>query len=146
MAGLPLTTLPELPLFAFPPVEANDEAAVRALWVEMTLRMEAGLESPWPDVTCVGFHERGGATPHYSLGIPAAGALPDGMVETSVPGGRFAQYSVGGSYAGVPAAFQMLSRLCAQGGQVESGLRLEIYRPVDGEGKRVTDVYLGVAE
>jgi GyrI-like small molecule binding domain len=147
MAGLEIVDLPSFRLLVFEPVAAVAEAQVRALWVNLSLQIEAGMASAVPDVAAVGVRDRRGAAPTYTLGVPSTGVQGvEGLQELITPDGRFAHHSVQGPYSGVAAALEMMERLLKRSAVKRGDVDLEVYRPADAEGRTRTDVYLGIRD
>jgi hypothetical protein len=133
-------------LAVFEPVAAVAEAQVRALWVNLSLQVEAGMASAVRDVAAVGVRDRRGDEATYTLGVPVSDAgAPEGLTEFVTPAGRFAHHGVQGPYSGVAAALEMMERLLERSAERRGDVDLELYRPADAEGRTRTDIYLGVA-
>lgn len=149
MSALPLVELPSYRLAVLPPVDPASDQHVRRLWVGLSLRFEAGLQSAAAGVLSVGVIDRRDEPGSYALGVPIAEStvfMPEGMQELATPAGRYLNHTVVGPYAAIPAAFQMLGRQVDRAGVRRSGVDLEIYHPPDSDGRTSTDLFVGVAD
>jgi predicted transcriptional regulator YdeE len=146
---LPLVELPEYRLAVLPPVDPGSDQSVRRLWVEFSLRLEAGLRSDAPGVLSVGVIDRRHEPGRYALGVPLSEStvfMPEGMQELTTPAGRYLNHAVLGPYAAIPAAFEMLGRQIDDAGAQRSGVDLEVYRPPDADGRTATDLFVGIVD
>ncbi|HEX5939671.1 MAG TPA: GyrI-like domain-containing protein [Dehalococcoidia bacterium] len=149
MVALPLVELPEYRLAILPPVDPKSDHNVRRLWVELSLRLEAGLRSEAPGVLSVGVMDRRHEPGRYALGVPVSESIvfmPEGMEELTTPAGRYLNHTVVGPYAAIPAAFEMLGRQVDNAGARRSGVDLEVYRSPDSDGRTATDLFVGIVD
>lgn len=147
MANLPLVELPAYRLAVLPPVDPAVDQQVQRLWVDLSLRLEAGLKSAVAGVVSVGVADRRSALASYTLGVPLTDSVvfvPEGMQEMRTPAGHYLNHTVTGPYAAIPAALEMLGRRVEQARSRRTGLDLEVYREPDSEGRTSTDIFIGI--